>query len=375
MIIPMNRPSIGNAELKLVAEVFRSGWLGEGSYTELFEKAIAAFTAAPCVVAVNTGTSALHLALHAFGIGRGDEVILPSMTFVSDPQAVLMCGAKPVFCDIDRRTLNASAQTVAPLITKRTRAIMPTDFAGLPCNVRAIRRVVGDRDIKIIRDASHSFGSTLEGKAVGVFAGEDATCFSFDPIKNATCGEGGAILLKDRDTAARLRSQKMLGIVRGSWYSFSKKKVEDRRVIQQGFRYHMSNINAAIGLVQMKRFKTLAKKKQLLARRYDELFTPNRKIRLFKRAYDDIVPFMYIIRVPAGERDSLIAYLIDNGIYAGLRYFPCHLQPYFSTPARRALPVTEQLAREMVSIPLYTDLTMKQAERIASAVNRYCKAG
>lgn len=370
MIIPMNKPSLGDAELEMVADVFRSGWLGEGSYTELFEKTIAKFTAAPHVVAVNTGTSALHLALHALGIGEGDEVILPSMTFVSDPQAVLMCGAKPVFCDIDKQTLNVNANTIRPRLTKRTRAIMPTDFAGLPCNIQAIRKAVGEKDIKIIRDASHSFGSTINGKVVGVFAGEDATCFSFDPIKNITCGEGGAILLNDEDTAARLRSRKMLGIVRGSWYSLSKKKVEDRRVTQPGFRYHMSNINAAIGLVQMKRFKALARKKQLIAKRYDELFTPNKYIRLFKREYAKIVPFMYIICVPSEDRDKLVAYLIENGIYAGLRYFPCHLQPFFNV-TKCALPVTEQLSREMLSIPLYTDLTMKQVKQIASVVIRY----
>ncbi len=369
MTIPMAKPSAGKDELKLLTEVFSSGWLGEGHLTEKFEKRIAAYTGAAHVVAVNTGTSALHLALRAFGVGRGDEVILPSMTFVSDPQAVIMCGAKPVFCDMNEETLNADPKHITKLCTTRTRAVMPTDFAGLPCNVRAIRKAVGKKPIKIIRDASHSFGSKINGNIVGVSAGEDATCFSFDPIKNLTCGEGGAILLRDGKLADMLRSKKMLGIVRSSWFSFSRKKVEDRRVVQEGFRYHMSNINAAIGLVQLKKFKAMARRRQALAQRYDELLENNRNVSIFRRDYENIVPFMYIIRVSPDDRDELISHLVNAGIHAGLRYFPCHLQPFFKAKTR--LPVTERLAQEMISIPLFSGLTVREVRRIVSLINAY----
>jgi perosamine synthetase len=366
----MSKPSIGNAELKLVAKVFESGWLGEGNYTELFEQEIARFTGAKHVVAVNTGTSALHLALHAFGIGQGDEVILPSFTFVSDAQAVIMCRAKPVFCEIDEETLNADPSKIKPLITKRTKAIMPTDFAGLPCDMLAIRRLVGSWNIKLIRDASHSFASMDDGKVVGLSSGEDATCFSFDPIKNITCGEGGAILIKDSSIAEKLTSQKMLGIVRSTWHSFSQKKSEDRRAVQEGFRYHMSNINAAIGLAQLARLKTIIRKKQNLAKLYDALFAKNAKIKFFKRDYDKIVPFMYVIRVAAQDRNKLITHLVQNGIHAGLRYLPCHLHPFFSKTKTR-LPVTEQITQEILSIPLHCELTVKQVKKIVSVINSY----
>ena len=370
MSIPMSKPSVGNSELKMIAEVFASGWLGEGGVTEQFEKEIAAFTGAPYVVAVNTGTSALHLALHTLEIGRGHEVILPSMTFVSDPIAVMLSGAKPVFCDINSDTLNIDPEKIGKLITPQTRAVMPTDFAGLPCDVRAIRKVIGKRDIKIVRDASHSFGSKINGKILGVSSGEDITCLSFDPIKNLTCGEGGALLLKDERLAEKMSSQKMLGIVKSTWYSFSRKRMEDRRVEQMGFRYHMSNINAAIGLAQLKKFKKYALKRQLLAKTYDELLSKNKHITLFKRDYSKIIPFMYIIRVSAEDRDPLIKFLIERGIHAGLRYYPCHLQPFFGHKRPR-LPVTEQVAEEMLSIPLFTDLTMKQLRWIVSTINSY----
>jgi perosamine synthetase len=287
--------------------------------------------------------------------------------------AVILSGAKPVFCDIEQETLNIDPAQIAALITPKTRAIMPTDFSGLPSDVRALRSAIGKKDIKIVRDASHSFGSKIDGKALGVSAGEDITCLSFDPIKNLTCGEGGALLFRDCNLAEQLRSQKMLGIVKSTWYSFSKKKMEDRRVEQMGFRYHLSNINAAIGLAQLKKFKAFAVKRQLLAKRYDELLAKNKYITLFKRDYNSMVPFMYIIRVPAEDRDKLIKHLIENGIHAGLRYYPCHLQPFFGHKKSRRLPVTEQVAEEMLSIPLFTDLTMKQVQWIVATIHSYFK--
>jgi len=370
MTIPMARPSTGAAELKQIKSVFKSGWLGEGHVTETFEKALCEFTGSKHVIAVNTGTSALHLALYALGVGPGDEVILPSMTFVSDPQAVLMCGARAVFCDIDEHSLNIDPGKIKPLLTPRTRAILPTDFAGLPCDAYAIRRAIGRSDIKIIRDASHSFGSRINGKIIGVSAGEDATCFSFDPIKNLTCGEGGAILVKNASVAASLRSQKMLGIIRSTWQSLSKKKVEDRRVVQHGFRYHMSNINAAIGLAQMQKFAVFAEQRKKLAMLYDELLQAHPDITLFKRDYAAIVPFMYIIRVAPDERDNLISFLVTNGVHAGLRYFPCHLQPFFEH-AGSALPATENVAQEMLSIPLYHGMRASQARRIVALIRKF----
>jgi len=370
MTIPMARPSTGSAEIKQIKAVFKSGWLGEGHVTESFEKALSEFTGARHVVAVNTGTSALHLALHALGVGPGDEVILPSMTFVSDPQAVLMCGARPVFCDIDENTLNVAPEKIKKHLTSKTRAVMPTDFAGLPCDVRAIRRAIGRSDIKIIRDASHSFGSRINGKIIGVCTGEDATCFSFDPIKNLTCGEGGAILVKNASIAESMRSQKMLGIVRSTWQSFSKKKVEDRRVVQHGFRYHMSNINAAIGLAQLQQFAAFAEKRKKLALLYDDLLQAQPDIKLFKRDYGAIVPFMYIIRVAPQDRDNLIHFLVANGVHAGLRYFPCHLQPFFEHSGA-TLPVTQRMAQEMLSIPLYHGMRASQARGIAALVKKF----
>lgn len=370
MHIPMSRPSLGGSEIDLVAEVFDSGWLGEGEYTERFEKSVASLVQAADMVAVNTGTSALHLSLEALGIGPGDEVILPSFTYAADAMAVRMCGAKPLFCEIDPMTLNLDSDHVATLTGDRCRAIMPTDYAGLPCDTSVIRKRIGAKNIKIIRDASHSFGSCINKRVVGVWNGEDITCFSFDPIKNLTCGEGGGIVVNNPELAAKLRIMKRLGFERSPWTSFSGKIVTENQVTQSGFRYHMSNINAAIGLAQLQRFGEMIEKKQHLAKTYDELLSGHPMIHLFERDYDQIVPFMFVIRVEASHRDRLVEYLNTRGIHAGLRYTPCHLHPLFSRD-KASLPVTEKICREILSLPLYPDMSVDNIKEVVDGMKSY----
>ncbi len=199
-MIPVSRPSIGEEELKAVGKVFRTGWLGLGSVTKEFEDGVAKFLSHQeknYVVAVNTGTTALHLALDAIGIKTGDEVVLPSLTFVATAQTVLACGATCVFCDIEEDTLNMDIEDLKRKITHKTRAIIPVHYRGLPCNMDAILDIALSKKIRIVEDAAHAFGSYYKGKRIGSFG--DITCFSFDPIKNITCGEGGAVVTRDKD--------------------------------------------------------------------------------------------------------------------------------------------------------------------------------
>ena len=370
MKFPMSRPSVGEAELAAVRRVFESGWLGEGPVTAELERRLAEVTGAPHAVAVNTGTSALHLALLVLGIGPGDEVIVPSLTFIADPMAVRLCGATPVFAEVEPASLNLDPRALPALLTHRTRAVLPTDYAGLPCDVRAMRRAVRGRRIRIVRDASHSFGSLLDGRMVGVWAGEDLTCLSFDPIKNVTCGEGGAILTRSASLARRLRALKRLGQRDSGWSRFARGRAQAGRVATTGFRYHLSDINAAIGLAQLDRVETLVDARRQRAKRYDARLAAVPGATLLRRDYDRIVPFMYVLRVPAGERDGLVAFLGEHGVHAGLRYAPCHLQPMFRRRGE-SLPITEQLTREMLSLPLYPDLPEDAVDRIAELVRSY----
>ncbi len=356
MRILMARPSLSALELKAVESVFETGWLGEGQLTAAFEDELCRFTGAPHAIAVNTGTSALHLSLHSRGIGSGDEVIMPAFTFVSDAMAVHTCGAKPVYGDIDPDTLNLDPQQIEPLITDRTRAILPTDYAGLPSDIKAMKDVVGSRNILLIRDASHSFGSQKEGCVIGLNHGEDATCFSFDPIKNITCGEGGAILVGSKGWAEDLIAMKNLGLSN----NFSKKRngrnVAEKQVVTSGFRYHMPNLNASIGLAQLQRLPTLIQKKCRLAQIYDKELRDVSGVRTFNRNYDEVIPFIYPILVDMKLRDELVEYLIKKGIHAGVRYTPCHHQSFFKTKEPTHLPETERIFRELVCLPIYADL-------------------
>lgn len=371
MRILMSRPSLTETELHAVKAVFDSGWLGEGKSTYEFEEKLREFTGAAHAIAVNTGTSALHLSLASRGISPGDEVILPSFTFASDVMAVHLCGATPIFADIHPTTLNLDPQAVKPLITEQTRAILPTDYAGLPADIPGLRKAAGRDDILLIRDASHSFGSRLDGHLVGLNHGEDATCFSFDPIKNLTCGEGGALLVHDSAWASTLTTQRQLGFQHNAWTGLFGGVVQERRVTMTGYRYHMSNLNAAIGLAQFERLPELLEGKRRVARRYDEQLGSVSDVSLFKRDYNDVVPFIYPILVDHAHRDNLIHFLGNHGIHAGVRYFPCHLQPFFASSVMPNLPVTERLIRGIVCLPVYTDLKDEEVDEVVEHIQTF----
>jgi dTDP-4-amino-4,6-dideoxygalactose transaminase len=354
----MARPSIGGAELARVSEVFASGWLGEGPVVAALETRLCRFTGSAHAVAVNTGTSALHLALVALGIGAGDEVILPAFTFLADPMAVILAGASPVFADVDPETFDLSPQRVEERLTPRTRAVLPTDFAGLPADTQSLRAVVGP-EIGIVRDAAHSFGSLVRDRPVGTWLGEDVTCFSFDPLKNLTCGEGGALLVEDPHLAQALRTKRNLGRASGAAGS-----------LELGFRYHMSDINAAIGLAQMERFDELARARRRVARGYDRLLAGRAGIAVPSRDWDALVPFMYVVRVLDGRRDALGAFLRCHGIHADLRYPPAHQHALFAHDGA-PLPVTERLGRECLSLPLYPSLSEADATRVVETMDAF----
>ncbi len=366
----MSRPSLTEAEVQAVREVFESGWLGEGSKTAEFERMLQEYTGSRHVVAVSNGTSALHLALEALGVGPGDEVILPSFTFASDPMAVHLCGATPVFADIDPHTLNLDPRRIERHITPRTRVVMPTDYAGFPSDVRGMRRILGDREIRVVRDAAHSFGSCIDGRPVGIWCGEDATCFSFDPIKNITCGEGGAVLVNTDELAGRIRRKKTLGFKADSRTRAPGSVVKVRGVVETGYRYHMSNVNAAIGLAQLRRFPEIAEKKRKVARQYDALLAECHFVRSFPRNYEEIVPFIYPVRVSSSRRDGMIEHFGRHGIHADLRYSPCHQEPLF-IQERLDLSVTEAVAREVICLPIYADLKAGEVEEIVSLMKDY----
>lgn len=367
IIIPTQRPSIGEEELAAVKKVFDSGWLGMGSVVKEFEDAVADFLGARHVVATNTGTSALHLALDSIGLKPGDEVIVPSLTFVATVQAISATGAIPVFCDVEEDTLNMDLSDAEAKITDKTKVIVPVHYRGVPCNMDGIFKLAEEFDLRVVEDAAHAFGSYYKGKRIGSFG--DLTCFSFDPVKNVTCGEGGAVTFSDAGIQELLHRKRILGIDRDTWSRYHDKRSWVYDVTTQGYRYHMSNINAAIGLVQLKKYEKLNSRKISIAKIYDQEFSKLDNIELLQTDYDGLSFFIYVVKVKNG-RDKLMKYLESQGIGTGIHYIPCHLFSFYRK-RKISLPVTEKAYEQIITLPLFPDMTDEQVEYVISTVKKW----
>jgi perosamine synthetase len=246
----MSRPSVGPAELAAVGKVFESNWLGAGPIADRFSMRVAEEIEVAHVVAVDSGTAALHSAMNALGLGAGDEVIVPSMTFVSTIQAIVSAGAVPVFCEVLADTINIDVRDAESRITSKTRALLPVHYGGEPCDLDSVLALAARHGLKVVEDAAHAFGSSYKGRPIGSHG--DIVCFSFDPIKNITCGLGGAAATNDDEIAGRLRIATNVGIDPLSVHHAGTGP-QQYAITGAGLRYRMSDVNAAIGLTQLGR--------------------------------------------------------------------------------------------------------------------------
>lgn len=365
-MIPVSRPWLGREELEAVEQVFNSGWLGLGATTFAFEEALKSYLGCRHVVAVNTGTSALHVALASFGVGRGDEVIVPSITFAACVQAIIATGADPVFCECSEESLLIDVEDVRRRLTPRTKAVMPVHYCGNPCNMDALLSLAQEHRFWVIEDAAHAFGASYKGKQIGGFG--HATCFSFDPIKNITCGEGGAVALQDDGIAEVIRQKRMLGIDKDSWHRYKHSRSWHYDVVSEGFRYHMPNFCAAVGLVQLKMVNQFLQRRREICLHYDEAFRNLKTIRPLSVRYDVAAPHIYVVRIIEKSRDSFMDFLRERGIGTGIHYVANHIQPFFRRYDRGPLPVSERVWREIVSLPLHYGLSEKDIQTVVDGV-------
>jgi perosamine synthetase len=379
--IPTHRPTLGAEELAAVGRVFDTGWLGHGSSTAAFEEALRGILDIDHVVAVSSGTAALHLALEALTLPAGSGVVVPSLTFAATVQAILAAGLTPVFCEVDVDTLQIDLDDVRERVTRGTqtagtspgpRAIVPVHFGGASCDMTALVDLAHDHGQVVVEDAAHAFGSVRDGQALGTFG--TAGCFSFDPIKNITCGEGGAVATRSADVAARLASMRSLGISSDGWSRHTGRADWAYDVRTRGWRCHLSNINAAIGLAQLDRMPVLRARKQAIVRRYAEAFAPLPGLTPVTRACADVFPFTYTVRVFDGRRDEVMAHLRACGVGSAVEYIPNHLHTAFEA-FRTNLPVTERLYGEILSLPLSAELSDDDVGRVIDAVTTCVTAG
>ncbi len=377
--IPVFAPNYGKEEIAAVTSVLKSGWVGLGPKTEEFETRFAAYVGAPYAVAVNSATAALHLALLAAGIGKGDEVIVPSLTFVSTAHAVLYVGAKPVFADVEKDTLCLSPEDTERKITKRTRAIIPVHYGGHPADMDAFGALAKKHNLIVIEDASHACGSEFHGKKIGSMS--PFTCFSFHAVKNLATGDGGMITVKDKKTADHLRRLRWVGINKDTWdrlEEVSEKGKASYRVYgwyyeveELGYKCHMNDITAALGLVQLQKLDAGNATRRKLATRYTRELSKLSHI-LCPTLRPGIVSAQHNYVIRCKNRDKLHLYLRDHGVSSGVHYIPVHLQPYYQRLYPNvSLPTTQTEWVKLLTLPLYPGLTTKQQDAIISCITDF----
>jgi dTDP-4-amino-4,6-dideoxygalactose transaminase len=361
-LIRLSKSCLSVAEKQAVMGVLDREFLGMGAEVQEFETALSEFFGRPAVC-VSNGTAALHLALQACGIGYGDEVLIPSLTYVASFQAISATGAIPVACDILSETYTLDWRDAERRLTHRTKAIVPVHYAGGVAGIDSVYDFAKCNGLRVIEDAAHAFGSKHKGNLIGGFG--DISCFSFDGIKNITSGEGGCVITTDSDVLRKIQDARLLGVVKDTEKRFTGQRSWEFEVNAQGWRYHMSNIMAAIGLEQLKRSSAMFSTRQRLAKCYDNLLKDHPRIQLIAMDYNAIVPHIYVIRIAGiSDRSALQLRLMEYGIQTGVHYQPNHLLNLYRDSQALPLPVTESIFSEILTLPLHVDLTEQDIEFI-----------
>lgn len=362
-MIRLSKSCLSEKEKEAVKRVLDTEFLGMGPEVKAFEEKLEIFFERPVVCVVN-GTAALHLSLQACGIGLGDEVIVPSLTYLASFQAITACGAKPVACDIDNTNFCLNPDDIKELITTKTKAIMPVHYAGSPGNLDEIYKIAEIYNLRIIEDSAHAFGSLYKNKKVGSFG--DISCFSFDGIKNITSGEGGCIVSSDEELIKKVKDARLLGVCGDSEKRYSKKRSWEFDVKYQGWRYHMSDIMAAIGIAQLDRFDNLSYKRQELAKEYQKKLSNSDKLKLLDHNYDYIVPHIFVVEILLDfDFKEILESFSQAGIAVGRHYQENHKLSFFQEDIRRDLPVTNSVANRILTLPLHPDLTINDVAYIS----------
>ncbi|MDO5623952.1 MAG: DegT/DnrJ/EryC1/StrS family aminotransferase [Pseudomonadota bacterium] len=374
--LPFARPDITEAEIDAVARAMRSGWVTTGPQTKAFESEFAAYLGGGVqAVAVNSATAGLHLALEAIGVGPGDEVIAPTLTFTATVEVAHYLGADARLVDVDARTLNMDPALIEAAITPRTKAILPVHYGGLACDMVAIFAIARKHGLQVIEDAAHALPTACQGALVGQLESA-ATVFSFYANKTMTTGEGGMVVTKDEALAARMKVMRLHGISRDAFDRFSSTTPAwYYEIVAPGFKYNMTDMAAALGRVQLQRLGGFVQRRQQLAARYLRELAD-----LPLRLPADAPPggahawHLFVVRLredARATRDEVIQALADAGIGTSVHYVPLHRQPYWRdryglTPEQ--FPVADAAYQRMLSLPLFTAMSDDEQTRVIDAL-------
>ena len=372
--LPFSKPSISDADIAAVTDVLRSGWITTGRRNTEFEAAFCAYTGAKHSIALASATGGMHIMLKALGLGPGDEVLTPSMTWVSTVNLVVLAGATPVFVDVDRDTLIASPSMFSEKVTSRTKAMIPVHFAGAPADLHPLRRMASDIGIPLIEDAAHAVGTEYMGRLVG---SDGTAIFSFHPIKNITTGEGGMICTDDDRLAERLRQLKFHGLGVDAFDRQTQGRAPQAEVLDPGYKYNLTDIGAALGLGQLSRVADFNRKRSELAALYrarlagvDEILPLREPAYTMKHAWH-----LFIVRMDTDKarmsRDAFMRELKERNIGTGLHFRAVHLQKYYREKMGMKpglLPATEWNSDRICSLPLFPDMTPEDVTDVVDAI-------
>ena len=373
--LPFHKPSIGEEEIAAVVDTLRSGWLTMGPKTRAFEEAFAERIGVPHAVAVSSATAGLHLGLDALGIGQGDEVLVPTVTFASTAATVIHAGARPILVDCEADTLNMSVADAARKWTPRTKAIVPVHFGGHPCDMDAILSLAAEHRVPVMEDAAHALPARYRGRTIGTIS--TLTVFSFYATKNLATGEGGMVVGDDAELLERVRGRRLHGMTRDAWKRYSKDGSWRYDVAYPGFKYNMTDMNAALGLVQLQRLATMQARRDEIVARYQGALADVADLLELPTVHPHVEHAWHLfpVRVRAEQlrigRDELIQELSAAGVGTSVHFIPLHEHSYYRDVlgARASdLPVATREWQRIVSLPLYPGLTDVDVDRVADTL-------
>jgi dTDP-4-amino-4,6-dideoxygalactose transaminase len=371
MKIPVFKPLIEQEEIDASRGALELGWLGMGSYVGEFEQQLKTYLGAHdrYVAAVSTGHAAIHLGLLAMGVGPGDEVITPSFNNAADFQAIIATGAEPVFCDIEENSLCIDLNKAEDLVSPRTKAVIVMDYDCVLCDHDRVTEFAGAHGLRVLHDAAHSFGSKYNGRPVGSFS--DVATFSFDPVKTITCIDGGALVLRSAEELARVQEMRLIGMTQPAKVMYTNERAWTYDMRSLGFRYHMANMHAAIGLAQLAKMERISASRNSACRYYNERLSDVANVKVPQTDFHDITPFLYYIRVPGDRRDELRAFLREREIDTGIHWQPGHWFTLFKDCRRGDLSVTERVGHEVLSLPLHSLMTTDTLDEVIAGIRGF----
>jgi dTDP-4-amino-4,6-dideoxygalactose transaminase len=369
--IPVFKPLLEKEEFSAAQRSLELGWLGMGADVAAFERALSTIVGAPDrhVAAVSTGHAALHIAFMLAALRPGDEVITPSFNNVADFQAILATGARPVFCDVNERSLCIEPANIEELIGPKTRAIVAMDYACHLCEHDAIAKIAERRGLRVIHDGAHSIGSTYKGISVGGFS--DITVFSFDPVKTFTAIDGGAVVVRSEEELTKIHEMRLIGMGQPASVLYQNERAWTYDVARLGFRYHMANLHGAIGVAQLEKLDRIVRTRREAFAYYRERLNDIDGLGIPACDLETTLPFLFYVRVPGGRREELRAHLKRSGVDTGIHWQPGHWFSLFKDCRRGDLTVTERVGREILTIPFHSAMARAPQDRVVQAIRSF----